>query len=68
MMAACAAAPPPPGTALKPCIACAALPRPSISLADTAETRRVVGVIFAVWACACAPEIAEERGVTCAAR
>lgn len=65
LMTGCAAAPPP-AIAFAECIDCAALPMPSSSVDDTAETRRLMDVVFAVWACACAREIAETRGISCA--
>ena len=64
-LTACAAVPPP-VTVPGDCIACAALPAPSSSVEDTAETRALLDVIFTVWACTCAPALAAEKGIPCA--
>ena len=68
-LTACAAVPPPvtaPTGPASDCIACIALPAPSSSVEDTPETRAVMDVLFTVWACTCAPELAAEKGLPCA--
>ncbi len=69
LTAACAVVPPPaiaPADPQGDCLACAALPVPSSSIADTPETRALMDVIFIVWACTCAPALATRKGLTCA--
>ena len=65
VLTACAAVPP---SVIAPgdCLACAALPAPSSSMEDTAETRALVDILFTVWACTCAPALAAEKGLPCA--
>lgn len=42
------------------------MPTPSSSVKDSPQTRAVMDVIFAVWACTCAPALAVEKGLSCA--
>ncbi len=63
-LTACAAVPPP-VTAPNNCLSCRALPPPSSSITDTPKTRALTDVIFTVWACTCAPDLAAAKGLKC---